>query len=225
MIPQFIDLGLRNFLDVQEIQKDLLWKRKNNLCDDTVLISQFYPVITLGRGAKESDILAGKEMLVRKNIAVCQTNRGGGVTLHLPGQLVIYPVLDLRNLKKDIGFYIKFLEEWIIKLLEIYGIRARTNGINSGVWVEDRKICFIGIGISRWVSFHGLSLNISPDLECFSSINPCGIKNLKVTSLKEELRFIPQGEEIKKNLRVSLRDILEEKGFLYAVNQASAVAG
>jgi len=217
MIPQFIDLGLRDFLEVQEIQKEILEKRKNNLCEDTVLISQVYPVITLGRAAQDSDILVDKETLRRENVKVCRINRGGGITLHLPGQLVIYPIIDLNNLKKDIRDFIGFLEDWMIKLLSIYSIPGAVKDALPGVWVGDRKICFIGIGISKWVSFHGLSLNVSADLRFFSFINPCGLENIKVTSLKEELRFIPDFEDLKTNLKNTYQYTLEKRGYFHEV--------
>lgn len=218
MTVQFIDLGLRNFLEVQKIQQDFLEKRKNNLCSDVILVSQFYPVITLGRTAKISDILVDIETLEKEDIPVHPINRGGGVTIHLPGQLVIYPIIDLSNLKKDIRYFIKTLEDWIIKFLSLYGIQGEIKDELPGAWVENRKICFIGIGISKWVSFHGLGLNISPDLRFFSYINPCGFKNLSVTSMKEELRFLPENEEIRRNLKNSYINVLEEKGYHYEVS-------
>lgn len=218
MKANFVELGLRNFLEVQKIQESFLEKRKNDLCDDTVLLSQFHPVITLGRTAQNSDILVDKETLEKQGIKVYPVNRGGGVTLHLPGQLVIYPIIDLNNLKKDIRYFIRFLEDWIIGFLALYDIPAYVKDDLPGIWVEDRKICFLGIGISKWISFHGLSLNISPDLRFFSFINPCGLKDLRVTSIKEELKFLPEDEELKRNLRSSYLDIFKKRGCFCGVN-------
>jgi lipoate-protein ligase B len=211
MTPQFIDLGLKNFSDAEKIQENFLEKRKSGLCNDVVLISQFYPVITLGRTAQNSDILVDKATLEKQGIEIYQVNRGGGVTLHLPGQLVIYPIIDLNNLKKDIRYFIRFLEDWIIGFLALYGIPAYLKDKLAGIWVKERKICFLGIGISRWVSFHGLSLNISPDLHYFSYINPCGLKNIQVTSLKEELKFLPDDEELRRNLKDSYLDTFKSE--------------
>ncbi|MCM8779193.1 MAG: lipoyl(octanoyl) transferase LipB [Candidatus Omnitrophica bacterium] len=211
----FIDLGLQKFEKVQEIQEYFLAKRKKSLCENIILCSQFYPVITLGRNAKEEDILIGRERLKREGIALYRVNRGGGVTLHLPGQWVIYPILDLKGLRKDIGFYLEFLQKWIVIFLSLFKIEGKAEN-PPGVWVKGKKICFLGIGISRWVTFHGLSININPDLKPFQYINPCGIKDLKVTSLKEELLYLPPAEEIKENLLKALDTLFRKEGFLYA---------
>jgi len=221
----FIDLGLRRFEEVQLFQKIFLEKIKNNTSNEVILLSQFYPVITLGRKAKIEDILIDKEKLEKENISIFSINRGGGVTIHIPGQWVIYPILNLANWKKDISFYLNLLHNWIVYFLSLFGIEARADKNLPGVWVKDKKICFIGIGISRWITFHGLSINIDPDLKFFSYINPCGIKKLKVTSLKEEILYLPPEEKIKENLLKAWEAVIRKEGFLYELAYTSSLVG
>ncbi|MCX5657373.1 MAG: lipoyl(octanoyl) transferase LipB [Candidatus Omnitrophica bacterium] len=216
MIPQFVDLGIKNFLDAQKIHEDFLSRRKSNLCPDTVIIFRTYPVITLGRSSNHKDILVEKEVIERENLSIIKTNRGGGVTIHVPGQLVIYPVVNLADFNRDISAFLLFLEDWIISFLALYGVKAERKGRLSGVWAGNKKICFIGIGISRWVSFHGLSLNINPDLKYFSYINPCGMKGIEVTSLYQEIGTVPDESNLKEDLEVSYARLLENKGYSYA---------
>lgn len=213
----FIDLGLRRFEEVQLFQENILKNKKIGFCDEVILCSQFYPVITIGRNANDEDILIDKESLRKRKISVLRTNRGGGVTIHLPGQLVIYPILNLTNWKKDIKFYLSLLGNWIINFLLFYSLKARFDKELPGVYIEDRKICFIGIGISKWITFHGLSLNINPDLDYFNYINPCGIKKLKVTSLDKEMQNLPTEKELKENLIKSLEIEIKNRGFSYEV--------
>ncbi|MCM8783492.1 MAG: lipoyl(octanoyl) transferase LipB [Candidatus Omnitrophica bacterium] len=221
----FIDLGLRKFNEVQSIQEDFLKKRKDSLCGDVVLFSQFYPVITLGRNAKETDILVAKKTLEERGIDIYTLNRGGGVTLHLPGQWVIYPIWNLENWKKDISFYLKFLQNWVVDFLDCFKLKATVDRKLPGVWIGEKKISFIGIGISRWVTFHGLSININPDLKLFEYIIPCGIKNLKVTSLKEEIKNLSSEEVMKKNLLMALINLMRKERFSYEILPVSSLAG
>lgn len=216
MKVEWVDLGIKNFLDAQKVQEDFLSRRKNNLCPDTVLIFRTYPVITLGRNSNPKDILAEREVIERENFSIIKTNRGGGVTIHIPGQLVIYPIVNLINFNRDISVFLLFLEDWIISFLALYGVKAERRGSLSGVWVGNKKICFIGIGISRWVSFHGLSLNINPDLKYFSYINPCGMKGIEVTSLYQEIWSLPSENSLRKSLEASFSSVLKNRGYSYA---------
>ena len=216
MTPHFVDLGIKKFSDAQKIQEDLLSLRKNGLCPDTVLIFRTHPVITLGRSSNPKDILIEREVIERENFSIIKTNRGGGVTIHVPGQLVIYPIINLIGFNRDISAFLLFLEDWIISFLGLYGLKAARKGSLSGIWVKDKKICFIGIGISRWISFHGLSLNINPELKYFSYINPCGMKGIGVTSLYQEIGFVPGEDDLSKNLELSFSGAFESRGSFYA---------
>ncbi|MCM8766408.1 MAG: lipoyl(octanoyl) transferase LipB [Candidatus Omnitrophica bacterium] len=217
----FIDLSLKRFEEVQSFQENILRKKKDGFGDDVILCSQFYPVITLGRNAKIEDILIDEETLKKERISLFKTNRGGGVTLHLPGQWVIYPIFDLANWKKDIKFFLSLLGNWIIKFLSLYNLKAEFDEKLPGVYIEERKICFLGIGISKWITLHGLSININPPLNYFSYINPCGIVKLKVTSLKEELKNLPPEEDLKENLLKALENEIKNRGFSYEIVNTS----
>ncbi|MGE4357437.1 MAG: lipoyl(octanoyl) transferase LipB [Candidatus Omnitrophota bacterium] len=225
MMIEFIDLGLRRFEEVQSFQEIILEKKKNGFPEEVILYSQFYPVITLGRNAREEDIITDEKNLKRDNFSILKTNRGGGVTIHLPGQLVIYPILNLANWKKDIKFYLSFLGSWIIGFLSLFSLKAEFDEKLPGVYVEDRKIGFIGIGISKWITFHGFSININPELRYFNYINPCGIKGLRVTSLKEELKDDLSEEIIKDNLIKALKAEIYRRGFTYEIVSLSPLVG
>ena len=141
-------------------------------------------MITLGRQAKKENIIKSQAELMAKGIKIANTNRGGDVTLHLPGQLIIYPIFDLRRLGRDIRLFLRNLEEAVILLLEDYGIGARRQDGLTGVWVGARKIASIGIAINNWVTSHGLSLNVDCPLDFFSLIKPCG-QDIMMTSMAQ----------------------------------------
>jgi len=168
-----MDLGLREYERVWDLQKDLLKKRIAGEVMDTLILVEHPPVITLGRGASEEDILVSPEYLARRKISLFRVERGGKATFHGPGQLVAYPIIAL--LKKDVHRYLRDLEETLIRLLARLGVEGRRKRGYTGVWVGEKKIASIGIGVKRWVSFHGLALNVNTDLSYFSLIFPCGL--------------------------------------------------
>lgn len=158
------------------------------------LLSVEHPhVYTLGKSGKENHLLVSEDFLKKINASYYRVNRGGDITYHGYGQLVLYPILDLENFFTDIHKYIRFLEEIIIRTLNEYGIKAERSSGETGVWLDThlpekaRKICAIGVRSSRWVTMHGLAFNINTDLNYFNYIIPCGIANKKVTSLHLEL--------------------------------------
>ncbi|MDZ7637387.1 MAG: lipoyl(octanoyl) transferase LipB [Bryobacterales bacterium] len=140
-------------------------------------------VVTMGRNGKESNLLATPEILAKAGILYHETNRGGDVTYHGPGQIVGYPIFDLRGWKKDVGAYVRAVEEALIRVLAQYGVVAGREAGMTGVWVNRAKVAAIGIHISRWVSSHGFALNHAPDLSYFGYIVPCGL-SLPVTSMQ-----------------------------------------
>jgi lipoyl(octanoyl) transferase len=158
-----------------------------------LLFVEHPPVYTLGKSGHMEHLLAGEEMIREKGIGFVQTNRGGDITYHGPGQIVGYPVLDLEKFYTDIGKYLRSLEEVIIGVLAEYGIRGDRSPGETGVWIEpgvkgrERKICAIGIRCSRWITMHGFAFNVSTDLDHFAGIVPCGIQDKQVTSLEKEL--------------------------------------
>jgi len=133
-----------------------------------------------------------KKEILDKKINIIKTNRGGKITLHNPGQKIVYFVIDLNKRKKDIRKFINSIEKSIIQFLKIYKIKAKNDKKNIGIWVKNKKIAAIGIRVSRWVAFHGCSINISNNLNQYLKINPCGLDNKKVTSIYKLISFKPQ---------------------------------
>ncbi len=181
-----LDLGLIDYQECLLLQRDLSGRIFEGEGQSSLILCRHNPVITLGRLAKRENILS-PERLVSLGVGVIDTNRGGDVTLHFPGQLVIYPVFDLRVFGRDIGCFLRKLEQAVILLLEDYGIAARRETGFTGVWVGERKIASIGIAVSRWITTHGISLNVSEDLDLFSLIRPCG-RDIMMTSVEKEAR-------------------------------------
>ena len=194
-----LDLGLMDYRKAYQLQREVLSQRKLGLAEDTLIILEHLPVITCGRRGRIEDLLADDENLARKGMSFYSIDRGGGLTYHGPGQLVAYPILDLKKHAKDIYLYLRKLEEAVINLLAGYEVIGYRRDGFTGVWVENKKICSIGIGISRWVTYHGLSLNVSPDMEGFSTIRPCGLVGDVMTSLGEVLDEPPKLEDVKVN--------------------------
>jgi len=154
---------------------------------------------TAGISFKQSEI-------IDKKIKIIKTNRGGKITLHNPGQKIIYIVLNLNNRKKDIRKLINLIEQSIIEFLKIYKIKAKEDKKNIGIWVKGKKIAAIGLRVSRWVAFHGFSINISNNLEEYLKVLPCGLDNKKVTSIYSEIKIIPKNYE-KKLINILIKNI------------------
>lgn len=181
----FIDLSIIDFETSFNRQMDAVGRVKAG-ADDIVLLCEHSPAcIVLGRKADRANILKDEAFLAERGIRVVSAPRGGDVTLHNPGQLVVYPVLDLSRHKKDIHWYLSALEGHVCKLLRIYGVNGEVKTGNRGVWVGERKICSIGIAVSRWVSFFGFALNVNNDLSEFTYIRPCG-QDIEMTSMRRE---------------------------------------
>jgi lipoyl(octanoyl) transferase len=181
-------LGRIAYRDALALQEELVEARHAQRVHDTLLLLEHAPpVITLGRGAKPENILRSRELLAAQGIEVHETGRGGDVTYHGPGQLVAYPIFDLSPDRRDVRKYVSGLEEVMIRVASSYGIRAeRVQGLN-GAWVGANKIGAVGVRITRWITMHGLALNVSTALDAFELIVPCGIVGKGVTSLEREL--------------------------------------
>jgi lipoate-protein ligase B len=152
--------------------------------------------VTLGRSGGYRDVLAAQERLSELGVAVAETNRGGEVTYHGPGQLVAYPIISLAGRGRDIHRYLRDLEAWLVRLCRSYGVAAHADLVHTGVWVAERKIASIGIAVRRWVTYHGVALNVSTDLTYFGLIVPCGLRGVTMTSLEKELGSAPPLEEV-----------------------------
>lgn len=197
------DLGRLSYPEALAIQKDLVEQRKQQLIPDQLLIVEHPHTITLGRNGHRENLLASEEILARAGIAYLPTDRGGDITYHGPGQIVGYPIFDLREWKRDVVAYVRAIEQVIMDALAECGIPAgRLEGC-TGVWVNGKKIAAIGIHISRWVTSHGFALNHTTDLSYFQYIVPCGITK-PVTSMRE-LGALAGREEVTAALARSFR--------------------
>tara|TARA_Y100000817_G_scaffold260181_1_gene214298 strand:- start:1304 stop:1960 length:657 start_codon:yes stop_codon:yes gene_type:complete len=178
---KILDLGIKPFDEVWSLQKILQLKRIKNQISDTLILVEHEPVYTFGKNVNRDHLLPN----INKHIRVFNTERGGDITFHGPGQLVVYPIINLKNYRTSIFWYIRTLEEVIIECLKCYEIFAtRIDGL-TGVWVKNKKIAALGVKISRWVTMHGFSLNIYTDLKYYDGIIPCGIKDYGVTSIEK----------------------------------------
>lgn len=178
------DLGRIGYDEAFQLQSDLVERRKRAEIPDQLLIVEHPHVITMGRNGHLENMLAGEEMLARAGITFHHTDRGGDVTYHGPGQIVGYPILDLREWKRDVVGYVRGIEQVIIDALADFRITAGRLAGCTGVWVDDSKIAAIGVHISRWVTSHGFALNVDTDLSYFQYIVPCGLTK-PVTSMRK----------------------------------------
>ena len=177
-------LGRVGYAEALAIQQDLVEKRKRGLIPDQLLLLEHPHVITLGRNGRMENLLAGEEILRRAGIDFHPTDRGGDITYHGPGQVVGYPIFDLREWKRDVVAYVRALEQVIMDTLSEFGIPAGRLPGCTGVWVNGKKVAAIGVHISRWVTSHGFALNHTADLSYFQYIVPCGLSK-PVTSMRE----------------------------------------
>ncbi|MEI6631483.1 MAG: lipoyl(octanoyl) transferase LipB [bacterium] len=197
---EVFDLGLIEYERALSLQKETHLKVKEGLLESALIICVHYPVITLGRAAKENSLLVSREELQKRGIGLLRVERGGDITYHGPGQITCYPIFNLGYLKKDINLFLRQLEQVAISFFAGLGICAGQRKGLTGAWVENKKISSIGISIKNWITFHGLSINIkSDDLGGFRLIKPCGMdiemacaeeilgRELKMGSLKENL--------------------------------------
>jgi lipoyl(octanoyl) transferase len=177
-----LELGRIDYGAALELQQCLVAERKEGRSEDHLLLLEHPHVITLGRNGRMEHLLASDDILSRAGISFFPTDRGGDVTYHGPGQLVGYPIVDLREWQRDVGAYVRAVEQTIIDTLADYGIAAGRIPKLTGVWVGERKVAAIGVHISRWVTSHGFALNVATDLTYFQYIVPCGLTK-PVTSM------------------------------------------
>jgi lipoyl(octanoyl) transferase len=200
---KYTDLGLKDYKETWDLQEsifksliDIKIKARDGLTDQIpahqLLFCEHPHVYTLGKSGSEQNLLIGEALLKQKGATYYKINRGGDITYHGPGQLVAYPIFDLDQYFTDIHKYMRFLEEAVILTIQEFGIKGERLEGSTGVWIDvgadnERKICAMGVKSSRWVTMHGLALNVSPDLTYFNNIVPCGIVDKAVTSMEKEL--------------------------------------
>jgi len=217
------ELGLMDYEKALKIQTELFNKiidqklknrreRTKNKTNNYLLFVEHPNVYTLGKSGDINNLLLSKEDLTKKDIQFFNTNRGGDITCHGPGQIVCYPILDLDNFFSDIHKYLRFLEEVVIKTLMEFNIIGERSLKETGVWInpklnDARKICALGVKASRWVTMHGFALNVNNDLSYFDNIIPCGINNKSVTSVSKELRKSIDKFEIINSLKKNFSNV------------------
>ncbi len=182
----YVDLPLTEYQEAWELQQAIVNAKKEGILpNDVILVLEHPPVYTLGRRGGIENLCVPRTMLEEKGIDVVQIERGGDITYHGPGQLIAYPLLDIRRARLSVTDLVSSLEEIMINIAGAFGIEARRNPLNRGVWIGGDKLGSIGIAIRKDITFHGMALNINLDLTFFSWINPCGLKDVSMTSLKE----------------------------------------
>ena len=202
--------GLIPYGDAFELQRARRDAVERGEAPDTVFLLEHAPVITLGRKADAAHVLAPPEKLKDLGVALVPSDRGGDVTYHGPGQMVAYPVLDLRRRRCSVQWYLRSLEEALIRLLADYGITADRLEGHTGVWVGNEKIAAVGVGIRQWVTFHGVALNVAPDWGHWSLIVPCGIRDRGLTSMARLLGHAPPMAEVMDRFERAFLDVFSE---------------
>jgi lipoyl(octanoyl) transferase len=199
-----VDLGLMGYAEAYALQKRVVAARKANVIEDVLLLCEHPHVITLGRNGKRENLLASEPVLRQKGVEFHASDRGGDITYHGPGQIVGYPILNLSAIRRDVVWYVRMLEEAMIRATAEFGIAAERVAGKTGIWVDveesssslatrhsppgtSEKLAAIGVHISRWVTSHGFAYNVSTDLRYFDLIVPCGIADCKATSLEKLL--------------------------------------
>jgi len=202
-----IDLGVMDYKKAWDLQRDLWSRRVKGELPDLLLFLEHPHVITLGRRGNRSYLIASQEVLDALAIPIYHVERGGDVTYHGPGQLVVYPILDLRGYGYRIIRYVDQLEEVILRTLKDFGMEGKKDSLNRGVWVNGEKIASLGVTIKRWVSFHGLAVNYETDLSYFDLIHPCGLVGKKMTSMEKILGEKVPRESLIERIRLHFKEI------------------
>ena len=213
-----VDLGLIGYAEALALQKRVVGARKAGAIEDVLLLCEHPHVITLGRSGKRENLLASEHVLRQKGVEFHATDRGGDITYHGPGQIVGYPILNLAAIKRDVVWYVRTLEEAMIRATAEFGITAVREHGRTGIWVEvaedgsslatSEKLAAIGVHISRWVTSHGFAYNVSTDLRNFDLIVPCGIPDRKATSLEKLLGRNVEEKEVAPRIAKHLGELL-----------------
>ncbi len=211
-ICQIIDLGLIRYAEAYALQQRVVAARKAGAIEEVLLLCEHSHVITQGRNGKREHLLASEHVLRQKGVEFHATNRGGDITYHGPGQLVGYPILNLGAIRRDVVWYVRTLEEAMIRATAEFGISAERVAGKTGIWVRagktEEKLAAIGVHISRWVTSHGFAYNVSTDLRNFDLIVPCGIADRKATSLEKLLGRSVEEKEVAPRIAKHLGELL-----------------
>jgi lipoyl(octanoyl) transferase len=188
---RLLELGMVSYTEALELQLELHAKVRAGELWGALILLEHYPVITVGASAKPENVLVSEDALRANGIELVQTDRGGDATYHGPGQLVGYPIINLRAIGSDVHRFLRLIEGVVISAIADFGVDAGRNG-PAGVWVGDKKVCSIGIAIRGGVTYHGFALNVNPNMQHFSFINPCGLQSQQITSLESLLKPAPE---------------------------------
>ena len=202
-------LGLIEYDDAYHLQRKLLLERLDGQIADTLLLLEHPPTITVGKSGKLENVLASQAQLDEKGVSLVFTDRGGDVTYHGPGQIVGYPIFDLRERGRDAHQFVNNLEEVLIRTLSGFSLKSSRDENHAGVWVRDEEIAAIGLSIRKWITMHGFALNVNTDLTQFSLINPCGFTNRKATSMAQLLGQDTPVATVTERLLAHLTEIFE----------------
>lgn len=201
------DCGLIAYGDCLVLQQQLLAERQADAIPNTILLVEHPPVITLGARKSENKLLADEKTLTAKGIEIVTIGRGGGTTAHNPGQLVIYPIVKLKTLKLDVPEFVRRVEQLGLELLDGLGVIAHRQKGLPGLWVGKEKIASVGIQIKKWVTMHGIAINICNDLSIFDNIVPCGLNDITMTSAQKQTGKNYRMKELKKNAAVLCKQV------------------
>ncbi len=215
---EYIDLGFIDYKEAWDLQKTVFDLRVKKEIKDIFFLLEHPHTYTLGKTADSSNLVSNKEFLDKYQISVYNIDRGGDITYHGPGQIVGYPIIALSDWKEDTHLYLRSLEEVIIKTISHFGLKGERKKEYTGVWLEDRKICAIGIKISRWVTMHGFALNVNTDLDLFNGIIPCGIRDKEVTSIQKELNKEIDINEVKEIILQEFNNVFGYNSFTRRTN-------
>jgi lipoyl(octanoyl) transferase len=202
------DVGRQRYSQTLKLQLELHGRCKEGSVPGAMVAVEHEPVITMGVRTAPGNLLADAKALEREGIEVVQTDRGGDITYHGPGQLVVYPILNLKALGSDVHTFLRLLEESVILTLRPFGVEGHRHGL-AGVWTGNRKICSIGVAVRRSITYHGLALNISPNMKHFTYINPCGLQSSQMTSLAELVRPRPALTLVKDALLLNIAQVFD----------------
>jgi len=217
MIKEFQQMTCVNIsiIDCEEARKIQLQavsaKKSGILKNDIVFILEHQPVFTLGKSGGIENLKISKNFLANKGIKVLQTERGGNITYHGPGQLVSYPIIDLNKAHLNIKDYVNMLEEIMIKTAADFGVKASGHPKNRGIWVGENKLGSLGIRVSRGITYHGIALNVNLSLKPFQWINPCGLDNVQMTSIQNETGCHLNINQVRESLMKNIEKIFNKK--------------
>ena len=199
MTPELwvVRLGRMGYEECLELQREVARQRISGaIPNDVLLLVEHPPVVTLGRSSKQKNLVSTPDYLKSRGVELFEVERGGDVTFHGPGQLVGYPVFDLKRHRQDLHWYLRSVEEVLIRTLSEYGISSERSTGYTGVWTQRRKIASIGVHARDWVTWHGFALNVTTDLTYFDLIVPCGIVGVEMTSISKETGFTPDLDSV-----------------------------